>query len=95
MAGSALQIDDEYCKNMGKYFIDESAELEKFISEYIAILERIKSNAVMKGNVADALKVYISYGKKLKGQIESVSETAKEQIERFLSAIDEADQYLF
>lgn len=95
MASSSLQIDDDYCKKMGKYFVDESAELEKFISEYIEILERIKRDAIIKGDVANALKVYISYAKKLKGQIKSVSETAEEQIGRFISAIDDADQYLF
>jgi len=95
MAGSSLQIDDDYCKAMGDYFVKEGKEIESFINEYITILERINSNAIMKGDVAGALKSYIQYAKKLKGQVNSISTTAQQQITRFLSGVDAADQYLF
>ena len=41
------------------------------------------------------LKKYISYAKKLKGQISNTSKTADNQVTSFLKKVDEADQYLF
>lgn len=95
MAGSSLQIDDDYCKDMGEYFEKEGLEIENFIDEYIAILERIKGDAIMKGDVSKALETYIQYAKKLKGQITGISTNAKSQVTKFLSSVDNADQYLF
>ncbi len=43
MAGNSLQIDDDYCKTMGDYFVQEGNEIEGFISEYVVILERRRS----------------------------------------------------
>ena len=95
MAGTSLQIDDDYCKSMGTYFKNEGAEIERFINQYITILEKIKNTAIMSGDVAKALNIYIGYAKKMKGQISKVSETAEEQVKNFIAEIDKADQYLF
>lgn len=95
MAGNSLQIDDEYCRAMGEYFEKKGLEIENFIDEYIAILERIKSDAIMKGDVSKALGTYIQYSKKLKGQVTGISTNAKNQTTKFLASVDNADQYLF
>ncbi len=95
MAGNSLQIDDEYCKAMGQYFIDEGRELEGFLSEYISILECIHKTSIEKGELAKALGNYITYAKKIKGQINKVSNVAQQQCTKFVSEIDKADQYLF
>ena len=95
MAGNSLQIDDDYCKTMGDYFVQEGNEIEGFISEYVVILERIKSNAIIKGDVANALGSYIEYTKKLKGKISGISTASKQQTGKFLASVDNADLYLF
>lgn len=95
MAGSSLQIDDDYCKKMGQYYVNEGEKIESFINEYITILKNIKGKAIISGEVADALEVYIEYASLIKGQINSLSKVAKSQITGFISAIDTADQYLF
>ena len=38
MAGTSLQIDDEYCENMKKYYTDQGEKLEGYLSEYITCL---------------------------------------------------------
>ena len=96
MAGKQLQIDDDYCKAMSKYYMREGMVIEIYILKYIKILQRIREKAIMKGEVADALDTYISHAEKLKGSIYNISkQNARAQVTQFLSAIDEADQYLF
>ena len=88
MAGNSLQIDDDYCKTMGDYFVQEGNEIEGFSSEYVVILERIKSRS-------PALGSYIEYTKKLKGKISGISTASKQQTGKFLASVDNADQSLF
>lgn len=95
MAGTQLQIDDEYCEKMAQYFVDKGNVIEGFVQEYIDILNRIEDTAIMKGDIADSLKDYIAYAKKLKGSISNISSNAQKQTKQFISAIDAADQYLF
>lgn len=95
MAGTQLQIDDEYCEKMAQYFVDKGRVIEGFIQEYIDILNRIEETAIMKGDIADSLKDFIAYAKKLKGSINDISGNAQSQTKQFVSAIDSADKYLF
>lgn len=95
MAGNSLQIDNEYCEKMKTYYVNQGIKLESYLSEYITILENISRSAIKKGDVHMALNNYIAYAKRLKGQINSISITAQNQVSNFLNQIDEADQYLF
>ena len=95
MAGTSLIVDDDYCKDMGTFFVNQGRELENFLNEYIGILENINKSAIIKGDVALALNSYILYAKKMKGQINKLSGMAEQQCKKFISAIDYADQYIF
>lgn len=95
MANKELIVDDDYCKTMGKYFVSRGAHLEVVISEYIQILESIKQDAIISGDVASALQVYIGYSKKMQNKIRYISQNAKQQTDEYLVKIDKADQYLF
>lgn len=95
MAGNLLQIDDEYCNAMGKYFVKEGQELDNYINDYITILKNIKCNAIKAGRVANALDKYIGCAQKLKNQFEGRAINTQKQITKFLSAIDESDEYLY
>jgi len=95
MASNELIIDDEYCKSMGKYFVNQGEQLEKQISEYISILQNVKSKAIISGEVSDALSVYIEYVKKLNKKISTISNSTNTEINKFLARIDSEDKYLF
>lgn len=95
MASSVLVIDEEFCRNMGKYFESRGNRLDASIQEYIQILENIKSNSIMSGEVSEALESYIQYSKKMQNKIKPISESAKRQIDKFLQDVDAADQYIF
>lgn len=95
MASNELIVDDDYCKSMGEYFTRQGEQLDEIISEYISILNTVKSNAITSGQVSNALGTYISYVEKLNKQIGNISVSAKSSIANFLSQVDAADQYLF
>lgn len=95
MANSVLVIDEEFYRNMGKYFESRGNRFDAFIQEYIQILENIKSNSIMSGEVSEALESYIQYSKKMQNKIKLISESAKRQIDKFLQDVDAADQYIF
>ena len=95
MAKNDLIIDDDYCREMGEYFISQGEDLEQIIAEYIVILDDLKEAGLRSGEVAEALEAYILYVKKIKGNVNSISKALQRQINNFLSQVDEADQYLF
>ncbi|WP_075718708.1 hypothetical protein [Roseburia sp. 499] len=95
MAEKDLIIDDEYCTTMGNYFETQGQILNTMVKDYIAALEKVRKNAIKSGEVAKALDVYITYAKKLDGQMEEISVIAKKQVSDFLTQVDSADEYLF
>lgn len=95
MASNELIVDDEYCRTMGNYFIKKGSEINSAIIEYVSLLEDIKTNAIVSGDVSDALGVYIEYAWKLVNQVDKIGETVQREINSFLVRVDEADQYLF
>lgn len=95
MAKNELIIDDDYCKAMGNYFLQQGTQLDSIILQYIAILKEIRTSAIMSGDVSDALSAYIVYAEKLSRRFNDISVSAKNEINKFLTNIDQADQYLF
>lgn len=95
MASNELIVDDDYCRKMGNYFEKQGEQLDNYISTYISILENIENDAIMSGDTSNALSAYINQAKKMNKQIDSISKTAKAYAEKFISKIDEADEFLF
>lgn len=95
MASIELIIDDEFCNQMGCFFQKKGKEIDRYISQYIDILEKVKSNALLEGDTSKALRAYISYVKKLNKQIGQVSNSANTYVSNFLTRVDQTDQYLF
>lgn len=95
MAAEGLIIDDEYCRKMGTYFVQQGRRFDKVIVEYIKILETLRKTAIKEGSVADALDAYIDYAGKLKNQVGSISDLTKKQVNDFVAQVDDADQYVF
>ena len=95
MAGTELIVDDEFCKAMGEYYVKQGERLDQVLSKYLTILNDIQKKGIKKGEVAEALSMYITLSKKLCKQFENVSSVTKTHVTNFLSKIDSADQYLF
>lgn len=95
MASKDLIIDDDFCKTMGTYYVNKGAELDQMISDYISALQDVRDKGIVSGDVATALSSYISYASRLKKQIGNISTDLNDQINSFLTRVDDADQYLF
>lgn len=88
-------ISDRYCMEIGQFYRDTAKQLGDMIQEYLKILEEIRKNAIITGDMADNLQAFIQYARKIKGQVEVMGKIAMQTEKNFLYAIDEADQYLF
>ena len=64
-------------------------------NRYIKILNNINRSAICQGDVAKALKSYIGYASRMKKQIQEISDIAQKETDKFLSSVDDADQYIF
>ena len=95
MAKNDLIIDDDYCREMGEYFVSQGEAMDEIIAEYLSILQEIKGAAITSGEVSDALKIYITYVEKLVNHIGNIAESIKKQIEKFITRVDTEDQYIF
>ena len=95
MAKNDLIIDDDYCKSMGNYFVQQGNQLDLIILQYITILNEIRTSALVSGDVADALSAYITYAENLSRKFSEISTIANNEINNFLTNIDRADKYLF
>ncbi len=95
MASAEIRLDDEYIKDIGQKLNDYAKELQSGVDSYIKILEDIKSDAIMEGDTAEALKVFIEYAANLKTIIETLGVETKGLCVNFLSEVDNADSYLY
>ena len=95
MASKELIIDDEYCSSISGYVEREGRNIEVLLNIYIAALNEIRQKAILEGDVANALSVYIEYANRLTNRFNILSTSIKIQISNYLEAVDEADKYLF
>ena len=95
MASNQCIIDDAYCTSMGVYFKSQGNRLDQMVEDYIAVLTTIKNDGITKGDIHMVLEAYITYTEKMKTKIGMISENAQSQVNKFLTRVDEADQYLF
>lgn len=95
MASNELIIDDDYCRAMGNYFVSQGQQIDQIVSEYVSILQDLRNNAIVSGDVANALSAYIGFASKLNKLVGNISVNAKKNVNGFLAKVDAADQYLF
>ena len=98
-----LKIDDDYVKTIGRICELRGLALDTnygnsetcILSNYIRILQSIRDEAICKGEIAEALNVYISSAIRLKGKLKDISADIKKVCDAFIIDIDKADQYIF
>ncbi len=95
MASNQCIIDDSYCVAMGNYFKRQGDRLDQMISDYVAALKTVRDTAITKGDVHAVLDAYVDYAEKMKDKVGVISNNAQAHVTKFLSKVDEADQYLF
>lgn len=96
MTSSELIVDDDYIKRMGRYYyVMGNTVVDKMIDEYIKKLEEIKNVAIMEGDIADSLNIYIENAQSLKNKAGEIGSELKSLMTYFLTDVDKADQFLF
>lgn len=95
MASDQCIIDDAYCTAMGSYFKRQGDRLDQMVDDYIDVLKNIKDTGITNGDIHTVLEGYITYAEKMKDKIGVISKNAQSHVNKFLTRVDEADQYLF
>lgn len=90
-----LIIDDEYIFAVGDDCKRRGIKLEEALEQYLEILKEIQTEALVEGNVAEALVAFIGCVELLKGQLEDISKTMYNRSYSFIQDVNDADQYLF
>lgn len=91
----ALIVDDEYIKEVGRYSQTRGKELEQLLGNYIKVLEEIKNEAIVEGEISNSLSAYIDCVKLLTERLEIISSNMKTVCNNLVADIDAADSYLF
>lgn len=90
-----LIVDDENMRNTGNYFKEFSSTLQLSLDDYTNILNEIKNDAVISGDISEKLDAFIACAKMLDASISELGIEIKNSIDKFLEEIDEKDQYLY
>ncbi|MCC8029210.1 MAG: hypothetical protein LIO75_05375 [Lachnospiraceae bacterium] len=90
-----LIIDDAYVQEQASYLKAGLSDLNSVIDRYIACLNNLAVQSIREGATAEALRVYIGYAKQIQGHLEEIGANTSSLMQSYLTAIDEADQYLF
>ncbi len=91
-----LIIDDDYVLDVGKYAAPRRAKaLEEILTAYITILEEICAEAIPSGEIADSTAAFAACASLLKGKLTEISDSIKTASGGFITAVNEADSYLF
>jgi len=95
MCMADLIIDDEYIKDIGIYIKDFSSKLEAYLDDYVSILNKIKTDAVISGDISEKLEVFIQYSTTLNGLISGVGTEINDTAGVFIEEVDEKDEYIY
>jgi soluble cytochrome b562 len=92
--GNLIVADKEYAE-MKKLYGTIGSNTEKYINDYIKIMNSIISGKLIEGEVANKMAAYINRVSVLKGQVQDIMKDLQKNIDSFVSEIDKADKYLY
>lgn len=90
-----LIIDDEYVYSVGDDCVLRGRKLEEILDSYLAILNEIKSEALIEGDISDALGLFIECVTPLNDQLTTLSKSVDDTCLRFVQDVNTADDFLF
>lgn len=93
--GRDLIIDDEYVSAVGDACNQRGIQLEEIFEQYVTILKEIQAEALVEGDVSEALAAFIAYAESVKGGIGEVSESISKRCTSYIQDVNNADRYLF
>lgn len=95
MTDNQMIIDEDYCKEMNNYYIQQAEFLNLFIIQYIEILKETKTKALVSGSVATAMAIYISHVELLQNQIRNITYDIDNDIGNFIRQVESEDTITF
>lgn len=96
MANSTdLIVDEAYLQETADYIMNSGYLINKSIQSYITILNQIRQNAILDGEIAEALSTFIMLTEKLKGISGRVGSQIHALTESCLEEIRSADNFQF
>lgn len=90
-----LIIDDEYVYAVGSACARRGEALEAILDSYVQLLTQARSDALISGEIADALGVFIECVTMLNDQITTISDNINKITQAYVQEINTADSYLF
>lgn len=90
-----LVVYDDSIKSVSDKIKKYGDNLNEYINEYIAILDRVSAEGVKSGCVHDNLIAFKEAVKGLNNQVNVIAEKYNECATGFLKDIDTADSYLY
>ncbi len=93
--GYDIVVDDEKCSSICNEYQKRADKFEENLKEYLQILSRIKSEAIMEGSVSEKIDSLQELVEVLKGESINLASEAKKLNSSFLSDFDTADNYIF
>ena len=93
--GYDLIVDDDGIKKEAEELLKKINGCEMQLGTLAEILQRITENAIMEGNTADNLKVFVEQVKNLHGEAREITEQLKRLAYRYIDAMDAADSCVY
>ena len=90
-----LKFQESYVTEQAADIKKKCDALEKGIDDYRKILSQVTEKAIMKGVTNEALDTFNSLVGELDGKLEEVGANIDEELEKFISDVDTADDYTF
>ncbi len=90
-----IVIVDEYIEEMKKFCNVQGTRYEMALFKYVMILTELNSQGIVRGQTADALRVFLGAAASLRGRVGEVTALFQQLMENYLTDIDEADQELY
>ncbi len=93
--GYDLVIDDEGVTEMSAILQQKLELYDTKLDEMVGIMEKINTDAIMQGNIADNLRMLNAELYSIVGETEHLKERIKEELSLYLAEIEDADGRLY
>lgn len=92
--GYDLLLDEEGMMQEAEILAKKAEAFEEGLKNLEGMLKEIRNSAIMEGNAAENLSVFVKEVGMLKGEAERLKEEWKGKVEAYISAMDIADKVL-
>lgn len=90
-----LVVEEEFVDELSYSIKNYCDAMDSNIFEYIKILKKLCSKAIVSGETADAISEFTGCAEEIKGIFASIGNCFEVTMDCFLDDIDSADKYLY